>query len=88
MMPVEARVRAEFDGYMWFHVKYAPPVKSLAVRVPMRRDKVVGFDDCSDPMKKLALPPGAKESVAYSPEMKPWWWMGSSVGLMGGIENL
>ena len=86
--PVEARVRAEFDGYMWFHVKYAPPVRSLAVRVPMRRDKVVGFDDCSDPMKKLALPPGAKESVAYSPEMKPWWWMGSSVGLMGGIENL
>ena len=86
--PVEARVRAEFDGYMWFEVRFAPPCDSLSLRVAMRRDKVVGFDDCSDPMKKLALPPGAKESISYSPQAKPWWWMGSAVGLMGGVEGV
>ena len=85
---VEARVRTEFDGYMWFELRFRPPCGSLSLRVPMRRDKVVGFDDCSDPMKKLALPPGKSASVAYSPESKPWWWMGSAVGLMGGIDNL
>ena len=86
--PVTATVHVEFDGFMWISVDYATPVDSLQVRIPMRRDRVVGFDDCSDPMKKLALPPGAKASVAYDPEQKPWWWMGSAVGLMGGIQDV
>ena len=85
---ITANVRAEFDGYMWFDLEFSAPCESLSVKVPMRRDVVVGFDDCSDPMKKLPLPKGVKESIAYSPEAKPWWWMGSAVGLMGGIDNL
>lgn len=85
---VSAKIRAEFDGYMWIELGYAPPVKSLGVRVPMRRDRVIGFDDCVDPAKKLALPPGTIESMSYSPQERPWWWMGSSVGLMGGVDNL
>ena len=86
--PVTAKVRVEFDGLMVFTLDYRPPVEALSVRVPMRRDRVVGFDDCSDPMKKLALPPGATAEIAYNPEQKPWWWMGSAVGLMGGIQSL
>ena len=86
--PVSARLRTEFDGYMFFELEYVPPCKGLKLCVPVRRNKVVGFDDCSDPMKKLALPPGMKTSVAYDPSSKPWWWMGGAVGLMGGIESV
>ena len=86
--PVSATVRVEFDGLMVFRVSYRPPVDAMSLRVAVRRDRVVGFDDCSDPMKKLALPAGASASVAYCPEQRPWWWMGSAVGLMGGVQNI
>lgn len=85
---ISVTAHVEFDGYMWFDVTYAPPKKSLTVRVPVKRDRVVGFDDCSDPMRKLALPKGATADVKYSPVDRPWWWMGSAVGLMGGIEGV
>ncbi len=85
---VTAVAHVEFDGYMWFDVTCAPPKNTLTVRVPVRRDRVVGFDDCSDPMKKLALPRGVSANVAYSPVERPWWWMGAAVGLMGGIESV
>ena len=86
--PVEVRARVEFDGYMWFETKFVPPCSSLSLKIPVRREMVVGFDDCSDPMKKLALPKGKNYSISYSPANKPWWWIGSAVGLMGGIDNL
>jgi hypothetical protein len=85
--PVTARVRCEYDGLMWFEVTYAPPVRSLAVRTALRRALVIGFDDCASAKQKLALPPGATAAFAYAPDRKPWWWMGSTVGLMGGIES-
>ena len=87
-VPVTATVRVEFDGLMVFRVSYCPPVDAMSLRVAVCRDKVVGFDDCSDPMKKLALPEGSSASIAYSPEQRPWWWMGSAVGLMGGVQNI
>lgn len=85
--PVTARARCEFDGLVWFEVTYAPPVKSLAVVTSVKRELVIGFDDCSSAKEKLALPPGKKVAFDYSPEKKPWWWTGSTVGLMGGIES-
>ena len=85
--PVKAKATCEFDGLVWFDVTYAPPVKSLAVRTSVRRELVIGFDDCSSAKEKLALPPGRKVSFDYSPDKKPWWWTGSTVGLMGGIES-
>lgn len=32
--PVSARIRAEFDGVMWFELSYEPSVDSLSVAVP------------------------------------------------------
>ena len=87
-VPVTATVHAEFDGFMWISLDYDPPVDRLAVRIPMKRKLVVGFDDCSDPMRKLALPAGLKTEISYNPEQKPWWWMGAAVGLMGGVQNV
>lgn len=87
-VPLEAAVRVEFDGLMVFRLRYEPPVERLSVIVPVRRDKVVGFDDCSDPTKKLVLPNGETAHVEYNPEQKPWWWIGSTIGLMGGIQNV
>ena len=87
--PVTADVRVEFDGYMFFRLNYRTPVEDLRLTVPVRRDRVVGFDDCSSPIEKLALPPGKTADVAYDPGAKPWWWMGSATeGLMGGNSSL
>lgn len=87
--PVSIEARVEFDGLIWCKLNYRTPVDSLRLVVPVRRDRVVGFDDCSDPMKKLALPAGKTADFGYDPSAKAWWWMGSAVsGLMGGNDNL
>ena len=86
--PVTANLRVEFDGLMVINLAYRPPVDRMSLFLPVRRDLVIGFDDCSDPMRKLALPPGASTQTAYSPEKRPWWWIGSSVGMMGGVNGV
>ena len=86
--PVTARAKCEFDGLVWFDVSYSPPVKSLDVCTSVRRELVIGFDDCSSAKEKLALPSGKNVAFSYSPDKKPWWWTGSTVGIMGGIESL
>ena len=84
---VKVALRCEFDGMMWFDVTWTPPMKSLTVKVPVRRSLVVGFDDCSSAKDKLDLPPGKVCAFDYDPTHKPWWWMGNTIGLMGGTEN-
>ena len=85
--PVKVALRCEFDGMMWFDVTWKPPVKSIAVKIPVRRSLVTGFDDCSSAKEKLDLPPGKTCAFDYDPTHKPWWWLGNTVGLMGGTEN-
>ena len=87
--PVSLRMRAEFDGFMWFDLEYAAPVEKLQLVTTMRRDRVLGFDDCSDPIKKLALPVGFKTRFGYDPGPKPWYWAGTPTeGLLGGNTTL
>ena len=79
-------VKCEFDGFMWFDVTYGA-VRSLDVEVPVRRDLVAGFDDCSSVRDKLHLPRGKTCSLDYDVSKKPYWWIGSTVGLMGGTDT-
>lgn len=85
---VSVRCRAEFDGFMNFSLTWKPPVKSLELVTRMRRDVVLGFDDCSDGIRKLALPCGTATSFDYDCNLKQFWWMGSQVGLLGGFDDL
>ena len=80
-------VKCEFDGFMWFDVTYGASVHSLDVVVPVRRDLVVGFDDCSSVKEKMLLPRGKTCSIDYDASKKPYWWIGSTVGLMGGTDT-
>ena len=85
--PVRVHVHCEFDGFMWFDVTWSPPVKTLFVRVPVRRDEVVGFDDSSSDTSKLFLGKKGSASQEYNPVDKPFWWIGDGRGLMGGVDG-
>lgn len=84
---VTVDLAVDFDGFMWFDVHHDARAR-LSLRIPAKRKRVVGFDDCSSPLEKLALKKGADVRIAYNPELKQWWWFGGTEGLMGGIESL
>jgi len=87
-VPIMVKLRCEFDGYMRFDVTWAPPVKKMELKLPIRRSEIVGFDDCSSVKHKYAIGKGESRIIEYSPQAKPWWWIGSTIGLMGGIGDL
>jgi hypothetical protein len=86
---VQVKVRAEFDGYMWFDVvRPRGCINSMKLEIPVVRSEVVGFDDGSSVIEKLSLPEGASGSWTFDPRENPFFWLGNgSVGLMGGTEN-
>ena len=61
---VRARLRAEFDGFLWLDVTWGGAgtgeVRSLKVNVPVRRDLVDGFDRCCGTRDDEPLPPGKR----------------------------
>jgi hypothetical protein len=60
---VQVKVRAEFDGYMWFDVvRPRGCINSMKLEIPVVRSEVVGFDDGSSVIEKLSLPEGASGS--------------------------
>ena len=85
--PVTVRVRAEFDGVMWFEMDYEPPVESLSVIVRARRSEVVGFDDGMSMKDKMVFVKGKKQVHEYDPTFTARWWMGDTIGIMGGIDS-
>ena len=91
--PVTAHLRAEFDGFLWFDVSWggtdAKEVRSLKVRVPVRRACVDGFDRCAGTRDFESLPKGKTGVWTYHPGREPFFWLGNgSVGLMGGVDSL
>lgn len=87
--PITVTMRAEFDGYMSFVVRWRPPMGLLDLKTSLPRDLVIGFDDCSSAKDKLLLPKGKTCAFDYDQDRKPWWWMGSAKsGLMGGFNDL
>ena len=90
---VRARLRAEFDGFLWFDVTWggadSGEVKSLKVNVPVRRDLVDGFDRCRFTRDDEPLPKGKTGTWLYDPGREPYFWLGNgSCGLMGGVDSL
>ena len=85
-VPVSARVRAEFDGVMWFELFYAPPVDSVSVVVRARRSEVIGFDDGMSMKEKILFTKGQTYVREYDPTYMARWWMGDTIGLMGGVD--
>ena len=85
--PVSARVRAEFDGVMWFELSYEPPVDSVSVAVPARRSEIIGFDDGMSMKDKTIFTKGRRYEREYDPTYAPCWWMGDVIGLMGGVDG-
>lgn len=87
---IRAKVRAEFDGYLWFDlVRAAGEIRSLAVEIPLRREYVAGHDDGSDVIEKLPLPKGRSGEWAFDPATRPFFWTGDgATGMMGGTEDL
>ena len=86
---IRAKVRAEFDGYLWFDlVRAAGEIRSLAVEIPLRREYVAGHDDGSDVIEKLPLPKGLTGEWSFDPGERPFFWTGDgATGLMGGTED-
>lgn len=89
---VRVELHAEFDGSMWFKASYGAdrrPVRSLAVEIPLRRERVSAFDDCSSVYDKLSLANGRSGEWPVSPLERPFFWMGDmSCGLMGGGDSI
>ncbi len=91
--PVRARLRAEFDGFLWLDVTWggagSGKVRSLKVNVPVRRALVDGFDRCCGTRDDEPLPPGKTGTWIYNPGREPYFWLGNgSRGLMGGVDSL
>ena len=91
-VPVKAHLRAEFDGFMWFDVTWggaAAEVRSLKVRIPVRRALVDGFDRCRGTRDDEPLPAGKAGTWLYNPAREPYFWLGNgNCGLMGGVDSL
>ena len=87
---VRAKLRAEFDGYMWIDlVRAAGDIRSLSVEIPLRREYVAGHDDGSDVIDKLPLPAGRVGEWTFDPVERPFFWTGDgATGMMGGTEDL
>lgn len=87
--PLRIKMRAEFDGYMWFDVvRGAGRIGSLSVEIPAARRTVVGFDDGGSVIEKLALPPGRGGRWTFDPRENPFFWLGDgATGIMGGTED-
>lgn len=91
--PVRARLRAEFDGFLWFDVTWggagSGEVLSLKVQIPVRRSLVDGFDRCRKTRDDEPLPSGKKGTWLYNPGSEPYFWLGNGTrGLMGGVDSL
>ena len=84
------KVRAEFDGYMWFDVtRPAGEFASLSVEIPLARDCVAGFDDGHSAIDKLPLGAGKEGTWWFDPRRTPFAWMGDALsGMMAGTESL
>ena len=92
-VPLRARLRAEFDGFLWFDVtwggKGSAEVSSLKVRIPVKRELVDGFDRCRRTRDDEPLPKGKKGVWHYNPGREPYFWLGNGErGLMGGVDSL
>lgn len=91
--PISARLRAEFDGFLWFDVTWggegAKEVRELKVRFPVRRACVIGCDRCRLTRDDQPLPPGAHGTWRYNPLAEPFFWLGDDAGgVMGGVDSL
>lgn len=87
--PVVCGLKAEFDGFMKFTVRYSGKVDSLEIVFSFRRELMAAFDDCDSAHDKRLIRPDDSATVGYDPSLKPFWWTGNaSVGLMGGINDI
>ncbi len=87
----ELLVRAEFDGLLWFTLNLRPggeALRSLALDIPMKRENITGFDDCSSIMEKKDLRKAGNGVFHINPAERPYFWCGGDdAGLMGGSDT-
>ena len=93
-LKVNADITAEFDGFIWIKLTYAPisgsaEIRSMTLDIPLERKYISYFDDCQSITSKTDLT-GNKDKVIANNFMKtPACWIGGDdVGLMVGAENL
>ena len=89
--PVVVDLRCEFDGLMWFKVRYGEKdlrVQDLKLRLPLRRDIVMAWDDCESVYDKVRIRPGQTGAWTADVLSAPFFWVGGEVGLMGGVPGL
>ncbi len=91
-IPVEVSIRAEFDGVLWCSVNLlAAPgniLDSLELVIPLKREHVTSFDDCSSIRYKKDLTGIGQEQFSVNPASNPFFWCGGDdVGLMGGSQS-
>ncbi|MBO4512208.1 MAG: hypothetical protein J5746_05550 [Victivallales bacterium] len=88
-LPMEVNVRAEFDGMMYFEVELGEgDYQSLQLKIPMDREHIDAFDDCSSIFEKLSFRDNPKQHYDINFVQKPFWWCGGDeVGLMGGTQS-
>ena len=92
-VPVTVRLKAEFDGFLWFDVTWggadAKEVRDFKIHVPIKRELVIGYDRCRGTRDDTPLPAGTVGDWTFNPLKDPLFWFGNDVlGLMGGIDSI
>ena len=89
--PIVIDMRAEFDGFMWFRMRYGGKgvrVQDLKLRIPLRPEIVKAWDDCQSVYDKVRIRDGETGTWSANVIHAPFFWVGSEVGLMGGRPGL
>ncbi|MBQ6470977.1 MAG: hypothetical protein IJJ33_03255 [Victivallales bacterium] len=86
---IEVKVRAEFDGMMYFEVELGDgDYQSLQLKIPLDRNHADAFDDCSSIIEKLSFRDNPKPHYDCNFVQNPFWWCGGDeIGLMGGTQS-
>lgn len=91
-IPLELDIRAEFDGVLWCAVRLKTDAKTtvekLELEIPLKREYVTGFDDCSSIRYKKDLTAMKEGQFSNDPVNNPFFWCGGDdVGMMGGSQS-
>ena len=88
-LPIEVKVRAEFDGMMYFEVELdGGDYQTLQLKIPMDREHADAFDDCGSIFEKISFRDNPKPHYDNNFVQEPFWWCGGDeLGLMGGTQS-
>lgn len=93
-LKLNAKVKAEFDGFLWIDLDIMPLIKyakisKMTLDIPLERSFITGFDNCQSNKTKVDLTVNSGKVIFNDFSRMPSCWIGGDdVGLMFGARNL